>query len=141
MRVRQRKLLHKIPGENGFVHVADIAVRFSDVGVIVGARKPATPDKIIEGVVDVVLLAKVSAILVESEGQDVHLSVAPREQGCQVGAQQKRVGSREIDIPTSARMDAVDCLLKAVTQLHLINEESVCDTSFAAVLYLFFIPP
>ena len=136
MRVGQRELLHEVAREDGLVHVADVAVGFREVGVIVRARKPPAPYEVVEDVVDGTLPAEVSAVLAEPEGQDVHLPVASREQGGQVRAQQKGVGTREVDVPSTAGVEAVYGLLEAFAQLHLVDEEPVRDTRFPAVLYL-----
>ena len=56
--------------------------------------------------------------------------MAPREQGRQVRAQEERVRSREVDIPSAACVNAVYHLLEAPAQLHLVDEEAVPGALF-----------
>lgn len=105
-------------------------VRLRDVIVIVGPGEPAAPDESVEVVVDGPLLVKVEAIFAEAEGEDVYLPVAPCEQGRQVRTQEERVRSREVDIPSATRVNAVNCFLETLAQLHLVDEETVAGALF-----------
>ena len=128
--VGQRERLDEVAREDGLVDVADVAVRLRDVIVVVGPGEPAAPDEPVEVVVDGPLPAEVGAVFAEAEGEDVDLPVAPREQGRQVRAQEERVRSREADIPSAARVNAVNRLLEALAQLRLVDEEAVAGALF-----------
>lgn len=60
----------------------------------------------------------------------MYLPVAPCEQGRQVRTQEERVRSREVDIPSATRMNAINCFLEPLTQLHLVDEETVAGALF-----------
>ena len=96
--VGQRELLDEVAREDGLIDVADVAVRLRDVIVIAG---PGEPDEPVEVVVDGPLPAEVGTVFAEAEREDVNLPVAPREQGRQIRAQEERVRSREVDIPSA----------------------------------------
>ena len=74
--------------------------------MVVRARKASACDVVVQVVVDGILLAKVGPVLPEAEGEDVGLSMAPSEQGRQVGAEKERVGAREVDVPAALRTAA-----------------------------------
>ena len=61
----------------------------------------------------------------EGKGIDLNFKSAACEQRCQVAAQQKRIGARDVNVILLGGMETVDGLLKAVTHLHLINEHIV----------------
>ena len=56
--------------------------------------------------------------------------MAPCEQGRQVRTQEERVRSREVDIPSATRVNAVNCFLETLEQLHLVDEEAVAGALF-----------
>lgn len=56
--------------------------------------------------------------------------MAPCEQGRQVRTQEERVRSREVDIPSATCVNAVNCLLEALAQLRLVDEEAVAGALF-----------
>ena len=58
----------------------------------------------------------------------MHLPVAPCEQGRQVRTQEERV--REVDIPSATCVNAVNCFLETLAQLHLVDEEAVAGALF-----------
>ena len=60
----------------------------------------------------------------------MNLPVAPCEQRRQVRTQEERIRSREVDIPSAACVNAVNCLLEALAQLHLVDEEAVAGALF-----------
>ena len=60
----------------------------------------------------------------------MYLPVAPCEQGCQVRTQEERVRSREVDIPSATCVNAVNCFLETLAQLHLVDEETVAGALF-----------
>lgn len=60
----------------------------------------------------------------------MNLPVAPCEQGRQVRTREERVRSRKVDIPSATRVNAVNCLLETLEQLHLVDEEAVAGALF-----------